>query len=157
MSLTWKQMPADRSEFTHFLEIKVMGHCEILQIGFNQVECVFIALPPFAATRSGGAALDNDDAAVSMVPRKKVKRASDIGSVQMPPQNHFDFLLDKAVNGAPCARHRYIEHSVVPGRELMVRNNYTDNLVGHTGESLCAVPELMQIESAIGDAPPWSG
>ena len=75
----------------------------------------------------------------------------------MSAQDHIDPLLDKAVNRAACPRHRDIEDTVVSRREVMVGNNDTDHVIRYRGKSLRAMSKLIEINSAIRDAAPWSG
>jgi hypothetical protein len=91
------------------------------------------------------------------MPGKEIKRISDIGSMQMPAQNHFDLLLDETIDRSRRARHGDVEDTIVTGCKLMVGDNDADLVVGQPGKNLPAMPELIEIEPAIRNAAAWRG
>ena len=66
-------MFADWGKLTWCLEIHVVGNGQKVSADIDQVECVFVTLASTAAARGGGAALHDDDAAISVGARKKIK------------------------------------------------------------------------------------
>jgi hypothetical protein len=120
-------------------------------------EGVFVTLSSFSATGRGSAALDDNYAAVAVMPGKEVKRIPNVGSMQMSAQNHFDLLFNKAVDRALCAGHCNVENTVMSGCKLMMGDNNSDFIVCYPGKNLFAMLKLMTIEPTIGDAAPWRG
>ena len=125
--------------------------------GFDQVEGILVTFPSLTATGSGGSALDDDDSALTVMSREKIQRVADIGSVQVSAQDHLDLLLDKAVDRTPCAGHRDIEDLVVSRCEVMVGNNDASHVLGHCRKHLFTMPQLMTMQSAVGNGAVWRG
>jgi hypothetical protein len=61
------------SETPHLFEIEAMSDDERLCAGLDKVKGVLITLPSFSAAGRTGAALDDNDASIAVMPRKEVE------------------------------------------------------------------------------------
>ena len=97
----------------------------------DQVKGVLVSFPADPTAGCASAALDDNDAPITMVAGEKIQRVADIRPVQVSSKNHFDLVIHKAIDGAPAFLHGDIEHSVVPRRKVMMRHDDANLVFGH--------------------------
>lgn len=68
-----KAVLTQRREAAHFFEIQVMSDDERLCTSFDQVKCILVTLSSFSAAGRTGAALDDNDASIAVMPRKEIE------------------------------------------------------------------------------------
>ena len=77
-----------------------MRYLDALTVDANDVERVFLAFAAAAALRGAGAALNNGNAAASVVAGIEVERVADVRAMQMPAEDEFHIEIEEAVDGA---------------------------------------------------------
>ena len=114
-------MLAQWCEFSGGVVVNVMCDSQGFRADIHHVKGILISFPTDSAAGRAGAALDDNDAAITMVAGKKIERVSDVGPMQVSAEYHFDIVFDKAINRAPAFLHADIDHFVVTGREVVMR------------------------------------